>query len=187
MGQTFHISYRLNFSFRPPKWMDFFPLWKRFWLEKSSILIWTIWINLRNISRKCLHIREYILDRSHDKKENLVAMNIILIFYFFWGVAADRLMHLTSRDGDWFLDELSTMCGNISQLLSVLKNNPVRPQQLPNTNTSGSTSTSSSTGNNKNSASNSSNNNNKNSASNGMVFFSVMQFVFIITSYLSRF
>jgi len=37
-------------------------------------------------------------------------------------------MHLTSRDGDWFLDELCTMCGNISQLLSVLKNNPLRPQ-----------------------------------------------------------
>lgn len=41
-------------------------------------------------------------------------------------VAGDRLMHLTSRDGDWFLDELSTMCGNTSQLLSVLKNNPLR-------------------------------------------------------------
>ena len=34
-------------------------------------------------------------------------------------------MHLTSRDGDWFLDELCTMCGNIAQLLSVLKNNPL--------------------------------------------------------------
>ncbi|XP_066926510.1 serine/threonine-protein kinase SMG1-like [Clytia hemisphaerica] len=43
-------------------------------------------------------------------------------------VATERLMHLTSRDGDWFLDELSTMCANISQLLSVLKNNPLRPQ-----------------------------------------------------------
>lgn len=39
-------------------------------------------------------------------------------------------MHLTSRDGDWFLDELCTMCGNISQLLSVLKNNPLRTQFL---------------------------------------------------------
>lgn len=41
-------------------------------------------------------------------------------------VAGERLMHLTSRDGDWFLDELGTMCSNISQLLSVLKNNPLR-------------------------------------------------------------
>ncbi|XP_065681003.1 serine/threonine-protein kinase SMG1 isoform X2 [Hydra vulgaris] len=41
-------------------------------------------------------------------------------------VAGDRLMHLTSRDGDWFLDELCTMCSNINQLLSVLKNNPLK-------------------------------------------------------------
>ena len=34
-------------------------------------------------------------------------------------------MHLTSQDGDWFLDELCTMCANIAQLLSVLKNNPL--------------------------------------------------------------
>ncbi len=40
-------------------------------------------------------------------------------------------MHLTSREGDWFLDELCTMCGNIAQLLSVLKNNPlVRTDEL---------------------------------------------------------
>ena len=42
-------------------------------------------------------------------------------------------MHLTSRDGDWFLDELSTMCGNISQLLSVLKNSPLRSSSQKNT------------------------------------------------------
>ena len=40
-------------------------------------------------------------------------------------VSGERLMYLTSKDGDWFLDELCTMCGNISQLLSVLKNNPL--------------------------------------------------------------
>eukprot|EP00795_Rhopilema_esculentum_P008911 gene8911-16536_t len=45
-------------------------------------------------------------------------------------VAGDKLMHLTSRDGDWFLDELCTMCGNIVQLLSVLKNNPLRPKNF---------------------------------------------------------
>lgn len=47
-------------------------------------------------------------------------------YFLFPLVAGERLMHLTSRDGDWFLDELCTMCGNISQLLSVLKNNPLR-------------------------------------------------------------
>ena len=40
-------------------------------------------------------------------------------------VSGERLMYLTSQDGDWFLDELSTMSGNIAQLLSVLKNNPL--------------------------------------------------------------
>ena len=29
-------------------------------------------------------------------------------------------MDLTSRDGDWFLDELHSMSGNINQLLSIL-------------------------------------------------------------------
>ena len=35
--------------------------------------------------------------------------------------ARDRLSDLTSRDGDWFLDELCTMSGNVSQMVNLLK------------------------------------------------------------------
>ncbi|XP_059145931.1 serine/threonine-protein kinase SMG1-like [Physella acuta] len=34
--------------------------------------------------------------------------------------AGDRLMDLTSRDGDWFLDELCSMSGNVNQFLETL-------------------------------------------------------------------
>ncbi|KAL5019170.1 hypothetical protein ScPMuIL_004892 [Solemya velum] len=37
--------------------------------------------------------------------------------------AGDRLMDLTSRDGDWFLDELCSMSGNVIQFLHMLKLN----------------------------------------------------------------
>ena len=30
-------------------------------------------------------------------------------------------MDLTSRDGDWFLDELCSMSGNVSQFLDIVK------------------------------------------------------------------
>ena len=33
----------------------------------------------------------------------------------------DRLMDLTSRDGDWFLEELCSMSGNVSQFLDMIK------------------------------------------------------------------
>lgn len=35
--------------------------------------------------------------------------------------AADRLVDLMSREGDWFLDELCSMSGNINHLLSMLQ------------------------------------------------------------------
>ena len=35
--------------------------------------------------------------------------------------AAERLMDLTSRDGDWFLDELCSMSGNVNHLLGLLQ------------------------------------------------------------------
>lgn len=44
--------------------------------------------------------------------------------------AADRLMDLTSRDGDWFLDELCSMSGNVNHLLGVLSD-PAVCQLLP--------------------------------------------------------
>ncbi|KAK6170598.1 hypothetical protein SNE40_018955 [Patella caerulea] len=39
--------------------------------------------------------------------------------------AGDRLMDLTSRDGDWFLDELCSMSGNVNMFLMTLKTNMV--------------------------------------------------------------
>ena len=35
--------------------------------------------------------------------------------------ARDRLSDLTSREGDWFLDELCTMSGNVSQMTTTLE------------------------------------------------------------------
>jgi hypothetical protein len=35
--------------------------------------------------------------------------------------ASDRLVDLTSRDGDWFLDELCSMSGNVNHLLGLLQ------------------------------------------------------------------
>ncbi len=35
--------------------------------------------------------------------------------------ARERLSDLTSRDGDWFLDELCTMGGNVSQMVGLLE------------------------------------------------------------------
>ena len=34
--------------------------------------------------------------------------------------AGDRLMDLTSRDGDWFLDELCSMSANINQMIALI-------------------------------------------------------------------
>lgn len=40
-------------------------------------------------------------------------------------VAKDRLSDLSSREGDWFLDELCSMSGNVNQLLLLLKDYPL--------------------------------------------------------------
>ncbi len=37
--------------------------------------------------------------------------------------AGDRLEDLTSRDGDWFLDELTSISGNVNYMLGMLTNN----------------------------------------------------------------
>ena len=42
-----------------------------------------------------------------------------ITLYYVTG-AGDRLMDLTSRDGDWFLDELCSMSGNVTHLLGLL-------------------------------------------------------------------
>lgn len=36
--------------------------------------------------------------------------------------AGVRLSELNSREGDWFLDELCTMSGNVSQMITLLEN-----------------------------------------------------------------
>lgn len=36
--------------------------------------------------------------------------------------AGVRLSELNSREGDWFLDELCTMSGNVSQMINLLEN-----------------------------------------------------------------
>ena len=46
-------------------------------------------------------------------------------FSYFFPVAGERLAELTSRDGDWFLDELCSMSGNVTQLLTLLKDYPI--------------------------------------------------------------
>lgn len=40
---------------------------------------------------------------------------------FSLAAARDRLSDLTSKDGDWFLDELCTMSGNVSQMIGLLE------------------------------------------------------------------
>ena len=49
---------------------------------------------------------------------------IFLRVFFYYTAAGERLMDLTSRDGDWFLDELCSMSGNVNQLLVACLNNP---------------------------------------------------------------
>ena len=46
----------------------------------------------------------------------------LLTFYlcFVCPAARERLSDLRSRDGDWFLDELCTMSGNVSQMVNLL-------------------------------------------------------------------
>ena len=43
------------------------------------------------------------------------------ILCVFSSAARERLSDLTSRDGDWFLDELCTMSGNVSQMNGLLE------------------------------------------------------------------
>ncbi len=48
---------------------------------------------------------------------------IIHILYSCVADAGDRLEDLTSRDGDWFLDELTSISGNVNYMLGMLTNN----------------------------------------------------------------
>ena len=44
--------------------------------------------------------------------------------------ANEHLMDLTSRDGDWFLDELCSMSSNVLHTLEMLSFQPLLPQDL---------------------------------------------------------
>ncbi len=43
------------------------------------------------------------------------------MYHSLFPAARDRLSDLTSKDGDWFLDELCTMSGNVSQMICLLE------------------------------------------------------------------
>ena len=51
--------------------------------------------------------------------------HILCRLAFYWAgsfaAARDRLSDLTSREGDWFMDELCTMSGNVTQMTNTLK------------------------------------------------------------------
>lgn len=46
-----------------------------------------------------------------------------MYLYILMTGAGDRLMDLTSRDGDWFLDELCSMSSNVMHYIDILKVN----------------------------------------------------------------
>jgi hypothetical protein len=52
-------------------------------------------------------------------------VQFITWFFLISAAAGDRLMDLTSRDGDWFLEELYSMSGNNIQLIMLLKLTPL--------------------------------------------------------------
>lgn len=56
---------------------------------------------------------------------------ILLLFSCSPIVAKDRLSDLTSREGDWFLDELCSMSGNVNQLLLLLKDHQMVRDKIP--------------------------------------------------------
>ncbi len=56
-----------------------------------------------------------------------------MILWLCLAAAGERLMDLTSRDGDWFLDELCSMSGNVNQLLSLLSGTGVREISITRT------------------------------------------------------
>ncbi len=44
--------------------------------------------------------------------------------------AGEQLVDLTSRDGAWFLEELCSMIGNVSALVTLLQRCPLLPHDL---------------------------------------------------------
>lgn len=79
----------------------------------------------------CL-IKNYIQENKNEGRKSLTAVIVTalcslnkryLLMESAADAAGDRLMDLTSRDGDWFLDELCSMSGNVTQLLEILVQN----------------------------------------------------------------
>lgn len=46
---------------------------------------------------------------------------VLVLLGGIFAAARDRLSDLTSREGDWFMDELCTMSGNVTQMTNTLK------------------------------------------------------------------
>ena len=69
-----------------------------------------------------LHSLTYLVMLSDVILNSIIQLTTSIVFRI---VAKDRLSDLTSREGDWFLDELCSMSGNVNQLLLLLKDYPL--------------------------------------------------------------
>ncbi|GFO31315.1 serine/threonine-protein kinase smg1, partial [Plakobranchus ocellatus] len=77
-------------------------------------------------------LKKFLQDNGLEGENSLTSVIVSALFtlnkrYLQMEVAAaaasDRLMDLTSRDGDWFLDELCSMSANVNQFLETLSSN----------------------------------------------------------------
>lgn len=69
-----------------------------------------------------LHSLTYLVMLWNVILNSIIQLTTSIVFRI---VAKDRLSDLTSREGDWFLDELCSMSGNVNQLLLLLKDYPL--------------------------------------------------------------
>lgn len=83
-----------------------------------TLIVWSFSKSLYKVLWQC---------RQHEWKRNCFAVQTLFVFLT---VAKDRLSDLTSREGDWFLDELCSMSGNVNQLLLLLKDHPMVREEI---------------------------------------------------------
>lgn len=76
----------------------------------NSVVIWII------------HSLTYLVLLGNVILNSIIQLTASIVFGI---VAKDRLSDLSSREGDWFLDELCSMSGNVNQLLLLLKDYPL--------------------------------------------------------------
>ena len=60
-------------------------------------------------------------EKTVEKEKGVAIASASLFLCLFFSAAKDRLSDLTSREGDWFMDELCTMSGNVSQMVKTLE------------------------------------------------------------------